>query len=143
MKINIWNTFDTLSWHFFLKILTNFGFSDQFCNWILIVLQFARISILLNGLPRGYVSCSQDVKQEYSLFLLLFVIAEEYLSRSISSLVERSLLRPITSHGVVFLLLTCVYADDVILFCNGSISNLKVVMDLFRNYGMLSSQIVN
>lgn len=53
LKIDIRKAFDTLEWDILLAILHSFGFSGKFCDWILSILESARISILINGSTQG------------------------------------------------------------------------------------------
>jgi hypothetical protein len=62
-KIDISKAFDTLDWNFLIMVLDNFGFSPTFVNWILAILQSARLSILVNGKAVGFFSCSRGVRQ--------------------------------------------------------------------------------
>ena len=85
-KIDIRKAFDSIEWDSILKVLSSFGFSSTFCNWDSSILHSARLSIVLNGAPKGYFSCSCGVCQGDPLSPLLFCIAEEYLSRKVTSL---------------------------------------------------------
>jgi hypothetical protein len=143
LKIDITKAFDTLEWPFLLKVLRSFGFCDKFCNWIDTILKSASLSISVNGKMHGYFNCTRGVRQGDPLSPLLFCIAEEVLSRNLSKLVVDGQLRsfkgtrnvPVPSH--------CLYADDVLVFCNGRQSNLVALKHLFSRYAMASGQVVN
>ena len=74
---------------------------------------------------------------------LLFVLAEDFLSRYLARLINRGELISMT--------LTCsrlapthfLYVDDLLLFARASDSNIRVIMDAFNRYGVLSGQMVN
>ena len=57
-------------------------------DWIDNILSSARLSILINGAPEGYFRCSRGVQQGDPLLPLLFGIAEDFLSRYISGMME-------------------------------------------------------
>lgn len=63
LKIDRRTSFDTLECDFLLAVSQSFGFSGKFSDWILSILEFARIFILLNGSPQGYFGCSRGVCQ--------------------------------------------------------------------------------
>jgi len=88
LNIDITKAFDTLEWPFLLNVLKKFGFNEIFCNWIHVILKSAFISISINGKAHGYFNCTRGVRQGDPLSSLLFSLAEDFLSRSISNLVS-------------------------------------------------------
>ena len=62
LKVDISKAFDTLDWNFLIMVLHNFGFNTTFINWILAILQSARLSILVNGKAVGFFACSRGVR---------------------------------------------------------------------------------
>lgn len=63
IKLDIHKAFDTLHWDFLLGVLKRFVFHSTFINWIKVLLHSANLSILINGSPYGYFSCSRGVRQ--------------------------------------------------------------------------------
>jgi hypothetical protein len=95
LKIDISKAFDTLDWNFILKVLKTFGFNATFCNLIKVILQSIHLSISINGKSHGFFTCSRGVRQGDPLSPLLFCLAEDVLSRSISKLVSQGNLNQI------------------------------------------------
>ena len=87
MKIDIRKAFDTLDWTFLCRVLQAFGFSSVFVDWIDSILRSSRLSILLNGVPKGYFHCFRGVRQGYLLSSLLFGIDDDFLSRLLMRIV--------------------------------------------------------
>jgi hypothetical protein len=143
LKIDITKAFDTLDWSFLIKVLRSFGFCEKFCNWIEVVLKSATLSISINGKMHGYFHCTRGVRQGDPLSPLLFCIAEEVLSRNISKLVSDGQLLPLHGPKNAYAPSHCLYADDVLVFCNGRLSNLIALKNLFTRYAMASGQVVN
>jgi len=88
LKIDIAKAFDTLDWCFLLRVLKCLGFCDKFCNWINSILNSARLSVSINGKLHGFFSCSRGVRKGDPLSPLLFCLAEEVISRSLTKLVR-------------------------------------------------------
>lgn len=143
IKFDIRKAFDTLDWNFLLKVLQAFGFHQQFCAWILSILKSAKLSFLVNGHSVGFFSCKRGVRQGDPLSPLLFCLAEEVLSRSISNLVndgKMSLMSGLRNCKPPSHIL---YAFDILIFCRGSKQNLRNLMALFKEYGDVSGQVLS
>lgn len=134
-KVDISKAFDTLNWKFLLKVLKQFGFSETFCNWIDAILQSAKLSICINGSQQGYFSCSRGVRQGDPLSPLLFCLAEDVLSRSLTKLVEQGKLKQMRGTRNCLVPSHILYADDIMIFCNGKKSCMQALMHLFTMYG--------
>ncbi|XP_024190656.1 uncharacterized protein LOC112194671 [Rosa chinensis] len=81
IKVDIAKAFDTLNWQFLFQVLHQFGFSPDFMNYVNTILNSARLSVMINGSPKGYFPCARGARQGDPLSPLLFCIAEEALSR--------------------------------------------------------------
>ncbi|GAU22346.1 hypothetical protein TSUD_106740 [Trifolium subterraneum] len=143
LKIDISKAFDTLEWSFLLKVLRCFGFNDVFCNWIHVILKSAFLSISINGKAEGYFNCSRGVRQGDPLSPLLFCLAEDVLSRSITNLVSVGKLNPIKGTRHISVPSHTFYADDLMIFCKGKLSGLNALKDLFSTYALQSGQVIN
>ena len=143
IKIDIRKAFDTMDWDFILSILENFGFSNIFCSWILNIFQSARISILINGSPKGYFGCSRCVRQGDPLSPLLFCLAEDFLNRWLVNAFRDNFLVPMHVPGNTHCPSHWLYADDVLIFCRASRTNIHKIASVFESYGAISGQVVN
>ncbi|MCI03301.1 RNA-directed DNA polymerase (Reverse transcriptase), partial [Trifolium medium] len=143
LKIDISKAFDTLDWGFLLKVLHAFGFNSTFCNWINTILNSARLSISVNGAQEGYFNCNRGVRQGDPLSPLLFCLAEDVLSRGISKLVHDGKLDLIRGTRLVNVPSHTLYADDIMVFCRGTNSNLHALSQLFSDYALASGQVIN
>ncbi|KAI9199991.1 hypothetical protein LWI28_001193 [Acer negundo] len=143
MKIDIQKAFNTLDWSFLCRVLKAFGFSSVFVDWIDDILRSSRLSVLFNGVPKGYFCCFRGVLQGDPLSPLLFGIAEDFLSRLLTRLVGFSQILPISSPRGFLAPTHLLYANDVLIFYRGTQKNLKHIMGAFRDYGDNSGQLVN
>lgn len=62
-KIDIRKAFDTVNWDFLIIACNLMGFCDNFVNYLHVILGSSKLSILINGTPKGYFACSQGVRQ--------------------------------------------------------------------------------
>ena len=128
LKVDIKKAFDTLDWNFLIAVLRQFGFSSVFSDWILAILQSARLSILVNGKAVGFFSCSRGVRQGDPLSPLLFCIAEAVLSRALSLARNTGKIVPMSYSRGVSIPTHILYADDVMIFCAGTKQNIRCLL---------------
>jgi len=143
LKVDIAKALDTLDWSFLSRVLKSFGFNDLFCKWIQSILSFAKLSILINGKLHGFFSYSKGVRQGDPLAPLLFCLAEEVLSRSITKIVREGKLKFFNGSRNNHVPSHILYADDIMIFCKGTNSNIQTLIDLFFQYSKVSGQFVN
>ena len=143
LKIDVTKVFDTLNWNFLLHVLKCFGFNQIFCKWISTILHSSTMSISINGTQNGYFKCPRGVRQGDSLSLILFCLAEEVLSRGIPKLVDEGNLSLMKATRHIQFPSHCFYADDLMVYCKGRMSNLQALKELFTRYASCSGQIIN
>ncbi|KAL2340689.1 hypothetical protein Fmac_008629 [Flemingia macrophylla] len=134
LKLDFRKAFDTLNWEFLLDVLKAFGFDEKFCGWILCLLNSARLSVAINGGAAGFFRCYRGVRQGDPLSPLLFCLAMEALSRGIEYMVKHRLLQTVTGPRQWSSPSHLIYADDVLILCNGSresLSNVQFLLTLF------------
>ncbi|XP_073120238.1 uncharacterized protein [Henckelia pumila] len=90
----------------------------------------------------GFFQSRRGIRQGDPLSPLQFIIVAEYLSRGLDSLFEqnRSLL---FRTGRPFRLSHLAYADDIILFSNGSIPGIRLIRDFLYHYEQCSGQLIS
>lgn len=128
---------------FLLKTLKAFGFDPIFCNWIKVILHLAKVSILVNGHAVGFFSCKRGVRQGDPLSPLLFCIAKDILSRAISLMVQQGKLHPMSSLRGYAVPTHVLYADDLMIFCKGSMRNMQNLISVCNKYNVASGQVIS
>ncbi|KAH6832231.1 hypothetical protein C2S53_005580 [Perilla frutescens var. hirtella] len=138
LKLDITKAFDTMQWSFLMWMMKIFGFPEKFCAWIHTILASARLSVLVNGSPKGYFSCGQGVRQGDPLSPLLFGIAEEMFHYLLTLAVhQKTLMHMSYCRGVKFPT-HILYDDYVFLFYRASKSNIRALKSTLELYSKVA-----
>ncbi|XP_019432196.1 PREDICTED: uncharacterized protein LOC109339236 [Lupinus angustifolius] len=140
IKLDIKKAFDTIDWDFITSTLTAFGFSMHFTNLIKVILSSSRLSFCVNGHMVGFTNCSRGVRQGDPLSPPLFCIVEDVFSRGIMKLVNDRKLSPISSPNMLQTPSHVLHADDIMIFCKGTKSNLLALKSLIQDYSSASGK---
>lgn len=101
------------------------------------------LSISVNGQAYGFFTCSRGVRQGDPLSPILFCLAEEVLSQGLSLLVDQKVIQRIAAPKIIIPPSHALFADDVMIFLQGSNSNLHSLMAFMKEYATNSGQEVN
>jgi hypothetical protein len=91
-KLDLEKAFDHVNWEFLLYLLQCCGFGEKWTAWIEYCISTVRFSILVNGIPSGFLSSSRGLLQGDPLSPLLFVVVMEALSRMLIATMDQRLL---------------------------------------------------
>ena len=107
------------------RVLGSFGFDPTFITWIQNILQSAYLSVSINGTSCGYFSCSRGVCQGDPLSPILFCLAEEVLSGGLTNLVSCGKITLMAAPKSTTPPSHVLFADDVMVFMQGSTRGIK------------------
>ncbi|XP_057811347.1 uncharacterized protein LOC131025566 [Salvia miltiorrhiza] len=138
LKVDIRKAFDTLSWEFVDVVLDSFGFPPIFRQWIRVIFQSARISVLFNGEQHGFFSCFRGVRSHF-----LFGLAEDVLSHLLLDAADRGLIARMWMSRSMLFYSYLRYADDVILFCKAERRSCRMIESILQIYASVSGQFCN
>ncbi|PKU78492.1 integrator complex subunit 11 [Dendrobium catenatum] len=126
-KLDITKAYDNLDWNFLYKVLSLFGFSQDFILLIKNSVDNCFFSVIINDRNHGLFKSFKGHRQGDTISPALFIIAMEYLSRGLNDLFAKNFslkFRNIRGFPISHLS----FVDDFILFANGSIKNIKILM---------------
>jgi hypothetical protein len=129
-KLDIEKAYDHVNWSCLLHLLERMGFGRRWRLWIESCISSVQFSVLVNGSPEGFFSCSRGLRQGDPLSPLLFLLVMEVLSRMLRKVEEEGLIRGFRagSNAAEGLCIShLLYADDTILFCDANVDQLVYV----------------
>jgi hypothetical protein len=143
VKLDMSKAYDRVEWIFVEAIMRKLGFEEKWIMMIMECIRTVQYSILLDGVPKGYIIPSRGLRQGDPLSPYLFLICAEGLSALLqkSSLVGRlkglqtSRLGPWVSH--------LFFADDSLLFGKASLDESREFMEILQLYEASSGQQLN
>ncbi|XP_071926511.1 uncharacterized protein [Coffea arabica] len=143
LKLDMVKAYDRMSWTHVIHVLQKFGFGERFIDMVWRLLSNVWFSIIINGMSRGFFKSSRGLRQGDPLSPMLFVIGAEVLSRGLNNLAQQvgfvGFRVPRGCPTVTHL----AFADDVIIFWNGSTATLKAIMQVLGEYQRSLGQLVN
>ncbi|XP_057803117.1 uncharacterized protein LOC131018409 [Salvia miltiorrhiza] len=143
LEVDIRKAFNTLSWDFVETVLHSFSFSQIFRQWIRVIFESARISVLFNGEQHGFFGCSRGVRQGDPLSPILFGLAEDVLSRLLLDAADMGFITRMKMSRSLLFPSHLLYADDVFLFCKATKRSCRMIDSILQIYASVSGQFCN
>ena len=143
VKLDMMKAYDRVEWAFLQRMMEHFGFAQGWIDMIMRCVRSATFCVKLNGgLSRGF-SPSRGLRQGDPLSPYLFLFCLEGFSALLKKAQEEGSIRGVsfgsTSPQVTHLL----FADDSVVFLEGSHDNMVMLKDILLRYEEASGQRVN
>ncbi|KAL3623019.1 hypothetical protein CASFOL_031835 [Castilleja foliolosa] len=143
LKLDMAKAYDKMEWRFIIRAMRAYGFHEQFIDLIFRNLSNIQYTIFVNGEYYGLFKSLRGVRQGDPLSPLIFILGQQILSHNLKHLTAIGCLEPYRlsrkTTGVSHLM----FADDMILFCNGGQKNMKRIKELLQMYEVSSGQQIN
>lgn len=142
IKLDISKAFDSIQWDFIEATLRAMHYPDQFVAWIMCCIKTAAFSVSVNGELEGFFSSARGIRQGCALSPYLYVIVSNVLSRMLNKAAER---REISYHPKCkdVKLSHLSFADDIMVFTDGSPQSLRGTLGVFEEFAKLSGLNLN
>ncbi|XP_042038361.1 uncharacterized protein LOC121784262 [Salvia splendens] len=143
LKLDMAKAYDRVQWPFLLMVLERMGFPSGWVSMIRRCISSCWFSVLVNGSPAGFFQSTRGLRQGDPLSPSLFVLAADYLSRSLDRLVDSHpdmAYRAVRSSPTISHLS---YADDIIIFTRAHREAVERLTHCLDHYSAVSGQMVN
>ncbi|KAE8735025.1 Betaine aldehyde dehydrogenase [Hibiscus syriacus] len=137
LKVDFKKAYDTVDWDILFKVMVRMRFGLKWCGWIRKCVSTASVSVLVNGVPTDEFPMARGLRQGCSLSPLLFNFIGELLNLLIRKAVSSGLFSGLIvgKDDTALNLSHLQFADDLIIFCMASktqILNVKRVLRVFE-----------
>lgn len=137
IKLDISKAFDTVSWSFIEDTLRAMNYPDLFVTWIMRCIDTAAFSVSVNGELEGFFTSSRGVRKGCSLSPYVYVIVSNVLSKLLNKAAVEGRIG-YHPHCQELSLSHLSFADDIVVFTNGSPASLRGTLDVFDQFARLS-----
>lgn len=142
LKLDISKALDTVKWSFITSVLQEMGLPSQFIWWIYLCISTASFSFAINGELEGFFTSARGIRQGCSLSPYLYVIVNNALSGMFNQ-------AAVDGHFGYYLQCQQVqlnhlsFADDILIFTDGSVKSLEGVLEVMHRFAGLSGLQIN
>lgn len=142
LKVDISKAFDTLSWDFLFSCLEGLNLPPLYISWLRACICTTNFTLGYNGTVNGYFKGRRGLRQGDPLSPYLFVIAMNCLSLMLNRMVsERN--REYHHNCRKIKLTHLSFADDLLIFIEGSIDSVQSVLQVLHEFELRSGLAVS
>ncbi|XP_042443883.1 uncharacterized protein LOC122028980 [Zingiber officinale] len=133
LKLDMAKAYDRVQWGILFRVMAAFGFSEAVIAFIRRCVTSSWFSVLVNGQLSGFFRSQRGLRQGDPISPFLFILAAELLSRGIEALFAAY---PGMAYatGCDMRVSHLAYADDVVIFLNGSLDCVRRGKEFLDRY---------
>ncbi|CAG7886739.1 unnamed protein product [Brassica rapa] len=142
LQVDITKAYDSVEWEFIMNILSAFQLPPLFMDWIWACISTPYYSVSLNGELAGFFPGEKGLRQGDPISSSLFVLAMDVLSKELD-LAAREGRFGIHPKCAFPLVTHLSFADDLLIFFDGTADSLRGIMQVLRDFQRKSGLALN
>ena len=143
LKVDFEKAYDSVRWEFLYDMLHRMGFHNLWITWIRGCMEFASISVLVNGSPSKEFKPSRGLRQGDPLAPFLFLVAAEGLAGIVRQALKVNMLSGLKIGSKELEICILQFADDTLFLCEDSYSNVLTLKAILRGFELASGLKIN
>ncbi|KAL0449729.1 UNVERIFIED_CONTAM: hypothetical protein Slati_1529300 [Sesamum latifolium] len=143
LKLDMSKAYDRVEWSFLRRVLLRLGFESEFVELIMLLVTTISYSLTLNGDPFGYFRPERGIQQGDPLSPYLFIFCAEAFSCLIQQAETQGVIQGIRISPKAPSISHLLFADDTLLFCEATDSQMEGIRSILELYAKASGQEVN
>ena len=143
IKLDMSKANDRVEWGFVEGMMRKLGFAKRWIKLIMMCVNSASYSILINGEQWGYFSTSRKIRQGDSLSPYLFLLCVEGLSYLLRKNVVEGRLKGVSASRGRPQITHLFFTNDSLLFCQATRANCEAISGILQLYEGVSGQQLN
>ncbi|KAK7334866.1 hypothetical protein VNO80_26632 [Phaseolus coccineus] len=143
LKVDYEKAYDSVRWNFLYDMLNRLGFHSKWIMWVRGCLETSSVSVLVNGSPTEEFRPSRGLRQGDPLAPFLFLMVAEGLAGLVRQALKKKLLTGLKVGRNEIECSVLQFADDTLLMCEDSYSNVITIKAILRCYELASGLKIN
>jgi hypothetical protein len=143
VKLDMSKAYDRVEWSFVEAIMRKLGFAEKWITMIMECISTVQYSVLLKGVPKGYIIPTRGLRQGDPLSPYLFLLCAEGLSALLKKSSTEEQLKGLQTSRLGPWVSHLFFADDNLLFGKASLAESREFMKILKLYEESSGQQLN